>query len=379
MRKEPVVQAEHSTIYVGFDVHKVSINVAVIPPGSVKVQETWQVANERQSIRRLLKKLREFGDGPIVCCYEAGACGYALQRQVREAGVGCIVIAPSLVPIRPGEHVKNDKRDAKKLALHLRSGLLTEVHPPTSEDEAVRDLMRAREDAKQDETRCRHRLSKFLLRRGLEYQGGTAWTQRHHLWLRQLRIEDPTAQAVLDAYLLGLDQTSERLHGLDRQIEEVAAQPRYAQPVSWLRCLRGVDTTTAMTLLAELHDFRRFTSARHLMAYLGLTPSEYSSGDKSRRGSITKAGNSHVRRVLIEASWSYRHRPSVSGPLRKRREGQPAAVIALADRAQSRLHHKYWRMKEIHRKPHNVVTVAIARELVGFIWGILTLQLQQAA
>lgn len=369
-----------STFFVGLDVHKKSINVAVIPAESSKIRESWQVANEPRSVRRMVKKLRKLGDGEILSCYEAGSCGYVLQRQLRDEGIECQVIAPSLIPTRPGDRIKTDKRDAEKLARHLRAGLLTEVHPPTPEDEAVRDLMRAREDAKQDETRSRHRLSKFLLRRGLIYRDGCAWTHRHHAWLRRLQVKDPVAKTVFEAYLFALEQAGERLKRLDQEIAEVAAQPRYERPVSWLRCLRGVDTTTAMTVIAELHDFRRFTSAPQLMSYLGMTPSEYSSGDNSKRGSITKAGNSHVRRVLVEAAWSYRHRPAVSAHMKKRREGQPAAVIALADRAQIRLHRKYWRLKELRKKPHNVVTVAVARELVGFVWGILTMQIiDQAA
>jgi len=372
---------EGNTIYVGLDVHKKSIYVSVVATDSAKVVEAWQIANEKRAVGRMVKKLRKLGNGPIMSCYEAGPCGYVLQRQLREAGVECQVIAPSLIPTRPGDRIKTDKRDAEKLAKHLRAGLLTEVHPPTPEDEAVRDLVRAREDAKDDQRRARQRLGKFLLRRGLVYRDGSHWTKRHKVWLQKQKLENPVARSVFEAYLFAVEQADERLELLRKQIQEVAESPRYRQSVSWLCCLRGVKTTTAMTIIAELHDFRRFTSAPQLMSYIGVTPSEYSSGGHSKRGGITKAGNGRVRRVLVEAAWSYRHRPAVSADLKKRRKGQPLAVISIADRAQTRLHRKYWRMKELHNKPHNVVTVALARELVGFIWAILTLehQLEQPA
>jgi transposase len=281
-------------------------------------------------------------------------------------------VAPSLIPVRPGERVKTDRRDARKLATLSRGGLLSIVHPPSDSDEALRDLMRAREDARKDLMAARHRVSKMVLRYGLRFtETKKNWTLKHRAWLKRVRFEERHAQVAFDNYLLVIEQVEERLKALDAHIEQAAQDQSRARYVGWLRCLRGVDTVTAMTILAELHDFRRFTDPRELMAYLGLTPSEYSSGSRVRRGSITKAGNSHVRRVLIEAAWNYRHRPAVSDLLRARRSGQPAEVIAIADRAQRRLHQRYYRLKEGHQKPHNVVAVAIARELVGFIWAVL--------
>jgi transposase len=365
------VPTHPNTVYVGLDVHKASIHVAVIPAGARRVTEHWELANQKRAIARLVKKLKGYGAARVVSCYEAGPCGYVLQRQLLSEGISCQVIAPSLIPVRPGERVKTDSRDARKLAEHLRAGLLTEVHPPTPEEEAVRDLVRAREDARHDLTRARHRLSKFLLRQGQSYDQGRNWTKKHHQWLRRLRLEYPTGQTVLATYILSMDQLEERLAQLDRDLEEVASSDRYREPVGWLRCIRGIDTLTAITIIAEVHDFRRFDSPRRLMAYLGLTPREFSSGDQTRRGAITKAGNMHARRVLVEAAWAYRHRAKVSVELRKRREGQPPGVIALADRMQQRLHRKYWRMKEGHKKPHNVVTVALAREMVGYIWAVM--------
>ena len=244
------------------------------------------------------------------------------------------------------------------------------MHPPTPEDEAARDLCRAREDAHQDLVRSRHRLSKLLLRRGFSWTGGKKnWSQGHRLWLRSLRFEHQPDQVVFDDYLLATEQLEERLVSLEQRIEQLSHDPRYAEAVAALRCFRGIDTITAMGIVAELHDFMRFTSARGLMAFLGLVPSEHSSGDRRRQGSITLAGNSHVRRLLIEAAWHYRHRPSVVS-LRRRRQGQPPQMIALADRAMQRLHRRFHRMLE-KGKPRPKVAVAIARELVGFVWAAL--------
>jgi transposase len=252
----------------------------------------------------------------------------------------------------------------------FRAGLLTEVHPPTPEDEAVRDLCRAREDAHQDLVRNRHRLSKLLLRQGWTWTGGKkAWSQGHRLWLRSLRFDHRADQLVCDDYLLAIEQLEERLRSLEQQIEQLSQLPPYAVSVAALRCFRGIATLTAMSLVAELHNFMRFESARGLMAFLGLVPSEHSSADSQHRGAITKAGNSHARRLLIEAAWHYRHRPSVAS-LRNRRQGQPAHVIALADKAMHRLYRRFNRLLA-KGKPRPKVVVAIARELAGFIWAAL--------
>jgi transposase len=331
------------------------------------------VANESSALRRMVRKTVREGGGQVRFCYEAGVCGYALQRQIEAGGgaVSCIVVAPSLIPRKPGERIKTDRRDARRLAELLRAGLLTEVCPPTPEDEAVRDLVRAREDAKQDLTRCRHRLGKFLLRRGLVFSGGKkTWTEAHRRWLRSLSFEHACDQAVFDDYLLAIEQLEQRLGTFDSRLAEIAGQEPYSKPVGWLRCFRGIDTVTAVSLVAELHDFRRFDSPRALMAYLGLVPSEFSSANSTHRGGITKTGNSHVRRLLVEASWHYRHRPSIRA-LRKRREGQPAAVIAIADRAQQRLNRRYSRLSE-RRMATPKVVLAVARELAGFIWAAMS-------
>jgi transposase len=356
--------------FVGLDAHKKAVNVAMLLPDQRAAVE-WQVANEPAALRRLARKLEREAVGTVRSCYEAGPLGYGLQRQLGAHGVACMVVAPSLIPIKPGEHIKTDRRDARKLAELLRAGMLTEVHPPSEDDEALRDLCRCREDVREDITRARHRLGKFLLRRNC-YYGATqrAWGKIHREWLHGLRFDRPTDQVTFDSYLVTLEQQEERIRTLEAQLTEFAAREPYAQPVAWLRCFRGIDTVTAVTIVAELHDFRRFRAPRALMAYLGLVPSERSSGEGRRLGAITRAGNRHVRRVLIETAWHYRHRPEVGLTLRRRREGQPARIIALADRAQERLCRRYRRMNE-RGKPHNKVVVAIARELVGYLWAAL--------
>jgi transposase len=360
---------EKGITFVGLDAHKVAINVCVLLPGG-SAPLVWECANEKAAVRRMVRKVQHQAPGEVRMCYEAGPCGYALQRWIKDGGVVCVVVAPSLIPRKPGDRIKTDRRDARKLAELYRAGLLTEVHPPTEEDEAVRDLCRAREDAHEDMVRARHRVSKLVLRRGWRWQDGRrAWSQGHRLWLRSLRLEHREDQVVLDDYLLALEQVEVRLKALDDQIEQVSHEERFAPVVGRLRAFRGIDTLTAMTLIAELHDFMRFESARGLMAFLGLVPSEHSSGGKEQRGQITKAGNGHVRRLLIEAAWHYRHRPSVAS-LKKRREGVPTEVIALADKAMIRLHRRFNRFLE-RGKARPKVVVAIARELTGFVWAAM--------
>lgn len=356
---------------VGLDAHKVAIHVAMLLPEAPQAVQ-WEIVNEPRAVKRLARKLRRAAPGAVRCCYEAGPCGYGLQRQLEAAGVSCTVVAPSLIPVKPGERIKTDRRDARKLAELFRAGLLTAVAPPTAAAEAVRDLCRAREDAVEDRLRARHRLSKFLLRRGLVWRGGKkAWTQAYREWVRGLRFEHAADQVVVASYLLAIEQVEERVRTLEAELEGVAQQEPHRERVGWLRCFRGIDTVTAMTLLAELHGFERFTTPRALMAYLGLVPSEHSSGEAQHRGSITKAGNCHARRVLIEAAWHYRHPPAIGQALRRRREGQPARVLAVADKAQQRLHRRFSRLNA-RGKMINKVVVAVARELVGFVWAALT-------
>jgi transposase len=283
--------------------------------------------------------------------------------------VQCQVIAPALIPRKPGERIKTNRRDARKLAELHRAGLLTEVRPPTPEDEAVRDLCRARDDAREDLQRARHRLGKLLLRRGLHFSGRN-WTNAHRAWIASVAWTHAPERVVVDDYLLAIDHLEARLIELDARLAEIAETAPYREHVNWLRCFRGIDTLTAMLILAELHDFRRFQAPRALMAYLGLVPGEDSSGEKHRRGRITRTGNTLVRRVLVEAAWHYQHRPTVGVALAKRRKGQPTRVIAIADKAQQRLCRRFRRLAEQH-KPAPKIAVAIARELAGFLWAAL--------
>ncbi len=357
--------------YVGMDVHKASIQVAMLLPEGGQAVE-WKIQNTPQALRRLARRLQKSASGEIRSCYEAGPTGYATHRRLSELGVPCMVIAPSLIPRRPGDRIKTDRRDARKLAEMLRADLLTEVHPPNEQDESLRDLCRCRDDVRDDLCRARHRLGKFLLRHDRIYRlSKHHWGTRHMAWLDQQRFEDPAAQATLDSYLLAVKQLQERKRQLDLHLATCAERDPYREPVGWLRCFKGIDTVTAVSLIAELHDFRRFRSARSLMSYLGLVPSEQSTGERERKGAITKTGNRHVRRLLIEAAWHHRHRPTISAPLMRRRENQPAHVIAIADRAQERLHARYRRMMA-RGKAHPKTIVAMARELVGYLWAVLT-------
>jgi transposase len=356
------------TTYVGVDAHKKDLFIAMLV-GDRPTPVTWQVANEPQAVRRLVRKLEREAPGPVRVCYEAGPCGYALQRQMRTARVECQVIAPALIPRKPGERIKTNRRDARKLVELHRAGLLTEVRPPTPEDEAVRDLCRARDDAREDLQRSRHRLGKLLLRRGLHFSGRN-WTQAHRRWIASLTWTHAPERVVVDDYLLAIDHLEARLMELDARLTDIAQTEPYREPVGWLRCFRGIDTLTAILILAELHDFRRFPSPRALMAYLGLVPGEDSTGEKHRRGRITRTGNALVRRLLVETAWHYQHRPGVGVALTRRRKSQPSRVIAIADKAQQRLCRRFRRLAEQH-KPAPKIAVAIARELAGFLWSTL--------
>lgn len=356
------------TTYVGVDAHKKDLFVAMLV-GDQTTPVTWQLANEPNAVRRLVRKLERDAPGPVRMCYEAGPTGYALQRQVTTPRVSCQVIAPGLIPRKPGERIKTNRRDARKLAELLRAGLLTEVRPPTPAEEAVRDLCRARDDAREDLQRARHRLGKLLLRRGLHYSGRN-WTRAHRQWVESLEWTQAAERVVVDDYQLAIDHLEARLIELDARLTEIADTAPYREPVGWLRCFRGIDTLTAILILAELHDFRRFHSARALMAYLGLVPGEDSTGEKHRRGRITRTGNALVRRLLVETAWHYQHRPGVGVALMRRRKGQPTRVIAIADKAQQRLCRRFRRLAEQH-KPAPKIVVAIARELAGFLWAAL--------
>jgi transposase len=353
--------------FVGLDVHKRQVVAAMLLPDGELLEGAF--ATTDQGLRKLRKWVLARSEGAVQLCYEAGSSGFALQRQLGSSEVPCMVVAPSCTPRRAGDLVKTDRRDARKLAELLRAGLLTEVHPPTEEEEGVRDLIRCREDARRALHCAKQQVLKFLDRKGLLYTGST-WTLKHWAWLRGLRLEGRAAQFSLEQYLLAVEQDQERLATLDREIGEVARSEPYRELVGMLCSFRGIDTLTAMILLGEVYEFGRFSSPRELMSFLGLTPSEESSGERERRKGITKTGNRHVRRVLVQVAWQYARRPGVGVTLTRRREGQPGWVIALADKAMQRLTRRYQRLVNRGKSP-GVAVIAVARELVGFLWALL--------
>jgi transposase len=349
------------------DVHKATIAVAVADEGRGEVRSYGTIKNTPEAVAKLVQRLGPAGR--LVCCYEAGPCGYGLQRQLTGLGTECTVVAPSLIPTRPGDRVKTDRRDAAKLARLLRSGELTSVWVPDAEHEALRDLSRAREAARDDRHRARQRLGKLLLRLGVAEPSGTKrWTKPYHAWLAELTLARPPQQVVLRDAIETVEAGTARLKRLEARLKEAAKVGRHAPLIAALQSLRGVGMVTAVTLVAELGDLGRFPTPRPLMAYLGLVPSEHSSGGSQRRGRITRAGNSHVRHVLVQAAWHYRHTPRLTRALAKRQQGQPEAVTDVAWRAQERLHARY--RKLAGRKGRQKAVIAVARELAGFVWAL---------
>ena len=356
---------EKGTRFVGLDVHKASIAVAVA--GSFgDPEDHGQIPNDPAAIRRLLDRL----GGPearLSVAYEAGPTGYALHRQLTALGIECIVVAPSLIPAKPGDRVKTDRRDAAKLARLLRSGDLTPVWIPDEAGEALRDLVRARDDAKADQLRARHRLSKFLLRRAVHPPAGVrAWSRAHDAWLERLTFAGPADQVVLDDYRSVARAAAERVKRLETALFRVATTGVQADLINALQAIRGIGFLSAVTIAAEAGDLRRFASARQFMAYTGLVPSEYSSGASRHRGRITKTGNRLIRHVLGQAAHNARYRPNVSSSLRARQRNVPPAIVELDRRAQARLHQRYRSL--VGRIGKNKTVIAVARELAGFVW-----------
>jgi transposase len=352
------------------DVHKETICMSVLPHDAREPRTPVTIRNRPEDIRRWFGKLKN-ERAEIRAVYEAGSCGYEVHRQLVGMQVACDVIAPSLIPVRSGDRIKTDRRDAPKLARLHRAGELTPVRVPTNAQEALRDLVRCREDLREDITRERHRLLKFLLRHGRVFDAGkTHWTGAHYAWLRAQRFEDPMLKAVFDQYLARLESTMERIKTVDQEIARVAETEPYKATVGRLRCLRGVDTLIAVALIAELYDFKRFGRAAEFMAFVGLVPSERSSGSKQRRGGITKTGNGHVRRLLIQAAWHYRRPPRLRSLIMRRRWAeQPPKIVAHAQKAQERLHRRFARFSA-RGKPSQLAVTAVARELAGFVWAI---------
>ena len=355
--------------FLGLDVHAETIAVAIAEPDG-EVRSLGTIANRAESVRKLVKKL-----GPaehLKACYEAGPTGYVLYWQLAELGVACEVIAPTLVPMKAGDRVKTDRRDAERLARSYRSGDLTAVWVPDEGSEALRDLVRAREAAKQDQLRARHRLGKFLLRMGQRPAVGMkAWTAPYMAWVRQVHFTQLAREATMLDYLYEVDHMGERVKRLEQSITEAVklATPAVQEVVKGLQALRGIAEISAVTIVAELGSITRFENARQLMGYSGAVPSEDSSGQRTRRGSITKTGNAHLRRIVVEAAWSYRHRPAIGPRLRKRQEGVPEPIKEIAWKAQVRLTKRYARLAAAGKDQRKIIT-AVGRELLGFIWAI---------
>jgi transposase len=358
-----------SITIVAFDQHAATTVAAVLMPGH-RTPALHTLTSDTGTIVRFLERLRR--DGTIRCCYEAGPCGFELQRALSARKIACEVIAPALIPRRAGDRIKTDRRDAGHLAVLYRAGALTAIHIPTAQEEAARDLLRCREDIRADLLRARHRLSKFLLRHGRRFTGTKhAWSQRHHAWLRAQTWPLAALTDTHRAYLRAVDEAVGRLRTVEQDLRALLELKPLRPRVERLRCFRGIDDLTALTIAAELGDARRFASAPRLMAYVGLVPSEHSSGVKRTQGAITKTGNAHLRRVLVESAWHYRHHPFVSAGLRARQDGAPATVIARAWTAQHRLHRRYARFAARGKRKQHIVT-AVARELTGFLWAALT-------
>ena len=356
--------------FVGLDVHAETIAVAIAEPGA-EVRSLGTIPNRVEAVRKLVRKL-----GPpeqLRACYEAGPTGYVLYWQLSESGVKCEVVAPTLVPMKAGDRIKTDRRDAEKLARCYRAGDLTAVWVPDAAHEALRDLVRARGAGKKDQLRARHRLSKFLLRQGRRPpEGVRAWTLRYLQWVKSgVRFEQPAQEATLLDYLGEVEHAAARIERLDRAIDEVVATaPAVMKAViEALQSLRGIAKMSAVTIACEVGDFSRFQKATQLMAFAGVVAREHSSGERTWRGGITKTGNAHLRHVVVEAGWAYRHRPAIGGALKKRQGPLPEEVKEIAWKAQHRLHGRYRSLTGRGKSKPQAVT-AVARELLGFIWAI---------
>ena len=360
----------NKVLYVGLDVHKDTIAVAVAEDGrGGKIRFHGTIVNSADAVLRLTKPLTKSGHTPSFC-YEAGPCGYGLYRHLTKLGFECAVVAPSLIPRKTGDRVKTDRRDAEMLARLWRAGELTAIWTPDEEQEAMRDLLRARKQAMDAVKTAKQQILSFLLRHGLHYESGQYWTQRHRRWLAEMRkFRFPHQQLAFEEYKRAVAQAEDRVATLNTAIEDAIPGWHFAPVVDALRALRGVNTTIAATVVAEIGDITRFENPRQLMAWLGLVPSEHSSGNTTRRGRLTKTGNALARTMLVEAGWSYRHPPKEGHPYLKRSAHLPQHIKDIGWKAQTRLCKRYRALSRTG-KPQPRVLAAIARELAGFVWDI---------
>lgn len=357
-----------STMFVGLDVHKESIEIALAPRDGGEVRRYGRIAGDLDAVDKAVNRIKR--EHPrLDFVYEAGPCGYALYRHLTRKGYRCRVVAPSMIPKRTGDRIKTDRRDAEMLARLHRAGELTAIFVPGPEDEAIRDLSRAREDAMKASKRARQQLGALLLRQNIRYPGARAWTLAHQRWLGRVTMPTPVQQIVFQEYLHAVDEGHQRVERFTDQIRRSVECWRMGPVADALQALRGVSLIASACILAELGDMTRFDNPRQLMAFVGLVPSQYSSGARVRMGAITKTGNGHARRMLVEAAWAYRFPAKVSRGLRDRQENQPQIVRDIAWKAQTRLCRRY-RLLSAKGKIKQVVTTAIARELLAFMWSI---------
>jgi transposase len=353
---------------VGLDVHATKIVAAVLDAETGQLQ-CFTMTGETDKAAGFCVALPR----PVRVAYEAGPTGYGLARELAKRGVGCVVAAPSKIPRAAGDRVKTDRRDAEHLVRLLLAGKLHAVRVPGAEEEALRDLVRAREAVRMDLMRARHRLSKLLLRHGIRFEDGHAWTDRHRQWLASVVLDWPAAQTTLLDCRGAIDALAVRRDALEREIVAILPASPWTVQVGRLRCLRGVDTLTAVGLCSEIGDCERFARAEQLMSYIGVVPSEATTGQNRRLGSITKTGSGHARRLLTEAAWHYRPRPNLGKALAERQDGQPPEAVAVAWKAQLRLH-RTWTKLEARAKRRTLIAVAAARELSGFCWAICQIE-----